>query len=140
MPATRSPLRSPALPPFDAVVVDLYARLEAPAFVDEPAFMGGCLAAPRPRAASWSVNVADAAGLARLRAQARAFARADPGAELLVAGDPSVLSGAEEGNAVLVAAPDGLPDGLAERLAGGRTVPGAVLTGHRLDVALWGAC
>jgi hypothetical protein len=84
--------------------------------------------------------VADAAGLARLRAQTRALARADPGAALLVAGDPTTLSGAEEGNAVLVAAPDGLPTGLVDRLALGGPFPGEVLTEHRLDVALWGAC
>ena len=125
--------------PFDAVVVDLYARVEAPSFVDEPAFMSGCLAALTPGGLV-VVNVADAPGLTRLRAQARALARADPDAELLVAGDPSVVSGADEGNAVLVAAPDGLPDGLADRLAAEGPFPAAVLTGHRLDVALWGAC
>ena len=84
--------------------------------------------------------MADAAGLARLGAQARALARADPGAELLVAGDPSVLAGAEEGNAVLVAAPHGLPMRLEERMLAAGPFPGAVLTGHRLDAAVWGAC
>ena len=124
---------------FDAVVVDLYARLDAPAFVDQPSFMGGCLGL----VASGGlvvVNVADAPGLSRLRAQARAFTRADPGAELLVAGDPGVLAGADEGNAILVAAPAGLPDGLAERLATAGPFPAAVLTGHRLDAALGSAC
>ena len=116
-------MRSPALSPFDAVVVDLYSRLEAPAFVDDPAFMGGCLAALAPGGLV-VVNVADAPGLTRLRAQGRALARADPGAELLVAGDPSVVSGADEGNAVLVAAPDGLPDGARRSARRGRTVPG----------------
>ncbi len=101
--------------------------------------MGGCLAA-LAAGGLVVVNVADAPGLTRLRAQARALARADPGAELLVAGDPSVLAGTEEGNAVLVAAPDGLPDGLADRLAAEGPFPAAVLVGHRLDVALWGAC
>jgi spermidine synthase len=119
---------------FDAVIVDLYSRLEAPAFV-----MGGCLAA-LAAGGLVVVNVADAPGLTRLRAQARALARADPGAELLVAGDPSVVAGTEEGNAVLVAAPDGLPDGLADRLAAEGPFPAAVLVGHRLDVALGGAC
>jgi len=125
--------------PFDAVVLDLYTGLDAPAFVDEPAFMGGCLAL-LSAGGLLVVNVADAAGLARLRAQTRALARADPGAALLVAGDPTTLSGAEEGNAVLVAAPDGLPTGLVDRLALGGPFPGEVLTEHRLDVALWGAC
>ena len=125
--------------PFDAVVLDLYTGLDAPAFVDEPAFMGGCLALLSP-GGLLVVNVADAAGLARLRAQTRALARADPGAALLVAGDPTTLSGAEEGNAVLVAAPDGLPTGLEDRLTLGGPFPGEVLTEHRLDVALWGAC
>ncbi|MGW4929947.1 spermidine synthase [Agromyces sp. NPDC004153] len=126
---------------FDAVVVDLYAGLDAPAFVDEPAFMGGCLALLSP-GGLLAVNVADAAGLTRLRAQVRALAlaRADPGADLLVAGDPTVLSGAEEGNAILVAAPDGLPPGLEDRLALSGPFPATVLTGHRLDAALWGAC
>ena len=89
--------------------------------------MGGCLALVAP-GGLLTVNVADAAGLERLRAQARAVARADPTAELLVAGDPSVLSGADEGNAVLVAAPDGSPParGAARR---GRAASGAVLTG-----------
>jgi len=126
-------------PPFDVVVVDLYAGLDAPAFVDQPSFMAACLA----RLAAHGlvvVNVADAAGLTRLRAQARALARADPGAALLVAGDPAVLSGAEEGNAILVAAPEGLPAGLEERLATAGPFPAAVLTEHRLDAALWGAC
>ncbi len=125
--------------PFDAVVVDLYARMEAPAFVDQPSFMGGCLATLAPGGLV-VVNVADAPGLTRLRAQARAFARADPGAELLVAGDPTVLAGTEEGNMILVAAPDGLPHGLADRLAAAGPFPSEVLTGHRLDAALWGAC
>jgi hypothetical protein len=127
------------LPPFDVVVVDLYARLEAPAFVDDPSFMGGCLAT-LAAGGLVVVNVADAPGLTRLRAQARALARADPGAELLVAGDPATLAGTEEGNAILVAAPEGLPPGLAERLAAAGPFPAAVLTGHRLDAALWGAC
>jgi len=126
-------------PPFDVVVVDLYTALDAPAFVDEPEFMGGCLALLAPGGLV-VVNVADAPGLTRLRAQARALARADPGADLLVAGDPSVLSGADEGNAILVAAPGGLPPGLEERLDAAGPFPAAVLTGHRLDAALWGAC
>ena len=126
-------------PPFDVVVVDLYSRLDAPAFVDEVGFMGGCLDLLAPGGLV-VVNVADAAGLSRLQAQARALARADPGAELLVAGDPSVLAGAEEGNAVLVAAPEGLPHGLDERILAGGPFPAAVLTGHRLDATLWGAC
>jgi spermidine synthase len=126
-------------PVFDAVVVDLSEGLDAPAFVDEPSFMGGCLAVVRPGGVV-AVNVADAPGLTRLRAQARAFARARPDAELLVAGDPAVLSGTDEGNALLVAAPTGLTTGLAERLASAGPFPGAVLTGHRLDAALWGVC
>ena len=101
--------------------------------------MGGCLAA-LAAGGLVVVNVADAPGLTRLRAQARALARADPGAELLVAGDPATLAGTEEGNAILVAAPDGLPEGLADRLAAAGPFPAAVLTGHRLDAALWGAC
>ena len=47
--------------------------------------------------------------------------------------------GTEEGNAVLVAAPDGLPAGLEERLRGAGPFPAEVLTGQRLDTALWGA-
>lgn len=123
----------------DVVVVDLYSRLDAPAFVDEVSFMAGCLGLVAPHGLV-VLNVADAAGLRRLRAQARSLARADPGAELLVAGDTGVLSGAEEGNAILVAAPDGLPAGLEERLATAGPFPATVLTGHRLDAALWGVC
>ena len=126
-------------PPVDVVVVDLYARLEAPAFVDEPSYMAGCLGLLAPSGLV-VVNVADAPGLARLRAQARAISRADPDAELLVAGDPAVLSGAEEGNAILVAAPGGLPAGLEDGLLEAGPFPAAVLTGHRLDATLWGAC
>lgn len=125
--------------PFDVVIVDLYARLEPPAFVATPAFMSGCLALVAP-GGLMAVNVADAAGLGRLREQSRAVARAGPTAELLVAGDPSVLSGSDEGNAVLVAAPDGLPGRLGERLAANGPHPAEVLTGARLDFALWGAC
>ena len=125
-------------PALDAVVVDVYEGLDAPAFVDEPSFLGGCLALVP--AGVVAVNVADAPGLTRLRAQARAFARADPAADLLVAGDPAVLSGAEEGNVLLVAAPGGLPVALRDRLAAAGPFPGAVLTGHALDAALWGAC
>ena len=51
-----------------------------------------------------------------------------------------MLSGADEGNAVLVAAPDGLPRRLEERLAANGPHPAEVLTGARLDFALWGAC
>ena len=126
-------------PPVDVVVVDLYARLDAPSFVDEPSFMAGCLAPIRPSGLV-VVNVADAPGLVRLRAQARALARADPAADLLVAGDAEVLSGAEEGNAILVAAPGGLPAGVEDRLREAGPFPAAVLTGHRLDMVLWGAC
>jgi spermidine synthase len=125
--------------PFDVVVVDLYARLEPPAFVATPAFMRGCLALVAPDGLI-AVNVADAAGLERLREQSRALARALPTAELLVSGDPSVLSGNDEGNAVLVAAPGGFPPRLAERLAANGPHPAEVLTGARLDFALWGAC
>lgn len=126
-------------PPVDVVIVDLYARLDAPAFVDEPSFMAGCLELIGP-AGLVVVNVADAPGLVRLRAQTRALARADPAADLLVAGDAAVLSGAEEGNAILVAAPGGLPADLEDRLREAGPFPAAVLTGHRLDVALWGSC
>jgi hypothetical protein len=126
-------------PPVDVVVVDLYTRLEAPAFVDEPSFMVGCLERLAPGGIV-VVNVADAPGLTRLRAQTRAFARADPAAELLIAGSPAVVSGVEEGNAILVAAPGGLPAGLEQRLLGAGPFPVAVLTGSRLDMALWSAC
>ena len=125
--------------PFDAVVVDLYARLEAPAFVDEPAFMGGCLAALAPGGLV-VVNVADAPGSpasARRRAPSPGPTRARSCSSRAIR---PCVSGADEGNAVLVAAPDGLPDGLADRLAAEGPFPAAVLTGHRLDVALWGAC
>ncbi len=126
-------------PPFHVVVVDLYTGLDAPGFVDEPGFMAECL---RLAGSDGLVvlNVADAPGLTRLRAQARALARADPAAELLVAGDPSMLSGAEEGNAVLVAGPGGLAPRVVDRLAAAGPFPVAVLSGHRLDAALWGAC
>jgi hypothetical protein len=126
-------------PPFDAVVIDLYTRLEAPAFVDEPGFMAHCLRLAG-RDGLVVVNVADVPGLTRLRAQARALSRADPAAELLVAGDPAVVSGAEEGNAVLIAGPGGLDPRIADRLATAGPFPVAVLSGHRLDSALWSAC
>ena len=67
------------------------------------------------------------------RAGSRAVARADPTAELLVAGDPAVLSGAEEGNACSSPLPADCPEGLADRLATTGRSPAAVLTGHRLD-------
>ncbi|MFF2387789.1 spermidine synthase [Agromyces sp. NPDC058104] len=125
--------------PFDLVIVDLYQRLQAPGFVETREFMAGCLALLSDRGLL-VVNVADAAGLGRLRAQARAVARASPSAELLVTGDAAVLAGAEEGNTVLVAAPSGLPDGLAGRLAAHGPHPAEVLTAERLDFVLWGAC
>ncbi|WP_022889698.1 spermidine synthase [Agromyces italicus] len=125
--------------PFDLVIVDLYSRLEAPAFVETVDFMGGCLRL-LSSGGVLAVNVADAAGLGRLRDQARAIARADPAAAILVAGDPSVLSGAEEGNAVLVAARGELPPGLRERLLAQGPHPAEVLTGERLDFVLWGGC
>ncbi|QAY73122.1 SAM-dependent methyltransferase [Agromyces protaetiae] len=125
--------------PFDLVVLDLYTGLEAPAFVDEPGFLAAALGRLGPTGIL-VVNVADAAGLARLRALGRALSRAAPSAEVLVAGDPSVLSGAEEGNAVVVAAPHGFPRGLERRLASGGPFPAEILTGARLDFALWGAC
>ncbi|GAA4373723.1 spermidine synthase [Agromyces bauzanensis] len=128
-----------ARPPVDVVVVDLYSRLDAPAFVDEVPFMAGCLGLLAPRGLV-VVNVADAPGLTRLRAQARALARADPGAELLVAADPGVLSGVDEGNAILVAGPDGLSPGLEERMNAAGPFPVAALTRDRLDAALWGVC
>jgi spermidine synthase len=124
---------------FDVVVVDLYTRLDAPAFVDTPGFMAGCLRLVAP-GGLLVANVADAAGLRRLRAQTGAVARASPSAELLVAGDPSVLSGAEEGNAVLVAAPDGVPVDLVRRLLEHGPHPAEVLEGPQLDFVLWGTC
>jgi hypothetical protein len=124
---------------FDAVVVDLYAGLDAPAFVDTREFMAGCLELVAP-GGMLVANVADAAGLTRLRAQTRAIARAAPSAELLVAGDPSVLAGREEGNAVLVAAPDGVPVDLVRRLLEHGPHPAEVLEGAQLDFVLWGAC
>ncbi len=127
------------VPRFDLVVVDLYRRLEAPAFVETREFMAGCLALVAPGGVLVA-NVADAPGLTRLRAQTRAIARAAPSAELLVASDTSTLSGAEEGNAVLVAGPDGLPERLAQRLVEHGPHPAEVLDGARLDYALWGAC
>ncbi|WP_082571407.1 spermidine synthase [Agromyces sp. Root1464] len=125
--------------PFDLVIVDLYSLLQAPAFVETVDFMSGCLGLLAPGGVL-AVNVADAAGLDRLRRQARAIARADPGAALLVAGDPSVLSGAEEGNAVLVASRGEQPHGLRERLLAQGPHPAEVLDGDRLDFVLWGAC
>ncbi|WP_168186211.1 spermidine synthase [Agromyces badenianii] len=126
-------------PGFDVVIVDLYSRLEPPDFVDTVPFMGTCLRLLAPGGVL-AVNVADAAGLTRLRSQARAIARADPAAALLVAGDPGVLSGAEEGNSVLVAAPGGMPGGIRDRLLTQGPHPAGVLDGARLDFVLWGAC
>ncbi|GAA1844479.1 spermidine synthase [Agromyces salentinus] len=124
---------------FDLVIVDLYTHLDAPAFVDDPAFLGACLALLRPGGLV-VVNIADAAGLARLRTAARALARAAPGGGLLAAGDTAVLDGSEEGNAVLVAAPGSMPVDLAGALAAGGPFPATVLEGDRLDFVLWGAC
>ncbi|MRG60187.1 SAM-dependent methyltransferase [Agromyces sp. CFH 90414] len=124
---------------YDLVVVDLYTGLEPPAFVATTGFAAGVLDALAPRGLA-VVNVADAAGLGRLRTQALAFARARPAAELLVTGDADVVSGAEEGNAVLVVAPDGIPERLEPRLRAHGPHPAEVLAGVRLDFALWGAC
>ncbi|GAA2044839.1 fused MFS/spermidine synthase [Agromyces tropicus] len=123
---------------FDLVIVDLYARLEAPAFVDDPTFLGACLERLDARGLL-VVNVADAAGGPRLAAQARGIARADPSIEVVVAGPPSVLAGAEEGNAVIVA---GHPVArrVVERLREAGPFPAELLEGSRLDVVLWGAC
>lgn len=130
--------RLPADEVFDVVVVDLYARLESPPFVDETAFMRACLDRLGGHGLL-AVNVADAAGGPRLAAQARAIARAEPSADLIVAGPPSVLAGAEEGNAVIVAGP-AIPARVLERLRGAGPFPVEVLEGPRLDVVLWGAC
>ncbi|MGR0319272.1 spermidine synthase [Agromyces sp. ZXT2-3] len=123
---------------FDLVIVDLYSRLDAPAFVDDPAFLGACLGRLGPTGLL-VVNVADAAGGPRLAAQARGIARADPAADLLVAGPPEVLAGSEEGNAVIVAGPS-VPPRVIERLRAAGPFPAEVLQGARLDVVLWGAC
>jgi hypothetical protein len=85
------------------------------------------------------VNVADSAGGPRLAAQARGVARADPAADLVVAGPPAVLAGAEEGNAVIVAGP-AIPSRVLERLREAGPFPAEVLQGARLDAVLWGAC
>jgi spermidine synthase len=123
---------------FDVVIVDLYSRLEAPAFVDEPGFLGACLRRLAPTGVL-VVNVADSAGGPRLAAQARGVARADPAADLVVAGPPAVLAGAEEGNAVIVAGP-AIPTRVLERLREAGPFPAEVLQGARLDAVLWGAC
>ncbi|ANJ27912.1 spermidine synthase [Agromyces aureus] len=124
---------------FDAVVIDVYTHLDAPAFVDDPDFLAACLGLLREGGVV-IVNIADAAGLARLRTSARAFARAAPGAGVLAVGDTHVLDGGEEGNSVLVAASAPLPEAIAARLEGGGPLPVTVLTGAKLDFALWGAC
>ncbi|WP_308797172.1 spermidine synthase [Agromyces silvae] len=123
----------------DLVIVDLYTGLDPPAFVASSAFAADVLAALAPDGLV-VVNVADAAGLARLGAQARAFVRNAPTAELLVAGAPAILAGAEDGNAILVVAPGGLPADLERRLAAAGPHPAGVLTRDRLDVVLWGSC
>ncbi|MFD6053900.1 spermidine synthase [Agromyces sp. NPDC060279] len=127
---------------FDLVVLDLYSRLEPPAFVADVAFQRELLALldPVDGPPLLIANVADAAGLGRLREQARAIARARPGTELLVAGDAGVLAGTEEGNAVLVAGPAGIPPLVAEHLALHGPHPAAVLERDRLDAVLFGAC
>lgn len=124
---------------FDLVVVDLYTGYDPPAFVASEAFARDVLATLAPDGLA-VVNVADAAGLARLRAQARAYARARPETALLVAGSPEVLSGAESGNAILVAAPGGVPARVERRLLEGGPHPADVLTAERVDFVLWGAC
>ena len=124
---------------FDLIVVDLYTGLQPPDFVSSRRFVERVLAVLAPGGLA-VVNVADAAGLARLGAQARAYARSAPAAELLVAGPSAVLAGADEGNAILVVAPDGLPHDLAGRLAETGPHPADVLTHDRLDFVLWGAC
>ncbi|GAA1941461.1 spermidine synthase [Agromyces allii] len=124
---------------FDVVVIDVYTHLDAPAFVDDPSFLAACLGLLREGGVV-VVNIADAAGLARLRTSARAFARAVPGAELLAVGDAHVLDGGEEGNTVLVATSGTLPEAIALRLDAGGPFPVTVLAGAKLDFALWGAC
>lgn len=124
---------------FDLVIVDLYSGLEPPAFVASRDFARDVLAVLAPEGLV-VVNIADAAGLARLAAQARAYARNAPAAELLVAGAPEILAGTEEGNAILVVAPAGLPADLEPRLAAAGPHPADVLTADRLDFVLWGAC
>ncbi|KQM84324.1 spermidine synthase [Agromyces sp. Leaf222] len=124
---------------FDVVVIDVYTHLDAPAFVDDPGFLAACLGL-LGEGGVVVVNIADAAGLARLRTSARAFARADAGAELLAVGDTHVIDGGEEGNTVLVAAPGTLPPAVALRLEAGGPFPVTVLAGAKLDFVLWGAC
>ncbi|WP_353826722.1 spermidine synthase [Agromyces sp. SYSU T0242] len=123
---------------FDLVILDVYARLQAPAFVDDPAFLAACLGRLAP-AGLLVANVADEAGGSRLAAQARGIARADPTVDLVVAGPPTVLSRAEEGNAVVVAGRT-VPDRVLERLRAAGPFPAEVLHGARLDAVLWGAC
>ncbi|SFR84929.1 hypothetical protein SAMN05428970_3084 [Agromyces sp. CF514] len=124
---------------YDLVVIDVYTHLDAPAFVDDHGFLASCLGLLREGGVV-AVNIADAAGLARLRTSARAFARADPGAALVVAGDAHVVDGSEEGNTVLVAASGPMPASVVARLEAGGPFPATVLAGADLDFALWGAC
>ncbi|MET4158724.1 fused MFS/spermidine synthase [Agromyces sp. PvR057] len=124
---------------FDVVVIDVYTHLDAPAFVDDPDFLAACLGLLREGGVV-VVNIADAAGLARLRTSARAFARADPDAELLAVGDTHVIDGGDEGNTVLVATPGTLPAAIGLRLEAGGPFPVTVLAGATLDFVLWGAC
>lgn len=124
---------------FDVVVVDVYTHLDAPAFVDDPDFLAACLGL-LCEGGVVAVNIADAAGLERLRTSARAFARADPGVDLLAAGDTHVIEGGEEGNSVLVAASGTLQEAIGRRLEAGGPFPVSVLAGTTLDFVLWGAC
>lgn len=126
-------------PRAEVVVLDLYTGLVPPAFTTDPAFLGTCLDLLGPNGVLVA-NVADAPGLARLRRLARGIARARPDAEVLVVGDASVVSGVEEGNTVVVAAPGRLPERLEERLRAKGPFPVEVLTGPTLDFVLWDAC
>ncbi|WP_394553017.1 spermidine synthase [Agromyces sp. MMS24-JH15] len=123
----------------DLVVLDLYTRLDPPAFTTDPAFLADALALLAPDGVLVA-NVADGAGLVRLGALARAVARADPRATLVATGDANVIAGSEDGNTVLVVAPGGMPERIVPRLRERGPHPAEVLEGARLDHVLWGAC
>ncbi|BDZ55477.1 hypothetical protein GCM10025870_25500 [Agromyces marinus] len=111
---------------FDLVVVDLYAGLEAPPFVDDPAFLAACLGRLGPEGLL-AVNVVHAAGGPRLGAGAAALSRADASVAIAFAGPPGVLAGTEEGNAVIVAGRR-IPERVLERLRGSGPFPVEVRT------------
>jgi spermidine synthase len=117
-------------PPFDLVVLDVFAGARTPAHLASAEFLQAVVDVMAP-AATYAANLTDGGALAFARGQVATLQSAFPHTCLVA--DPAVLRGRRFGNLLLVGGRTPLPvDLLTARAAGGRS-PARLLHGPELD-------